>query len=118
MHRHSALERDLTFVHRTALMATETLVIAKEMAMRILALAILAIGTASASGLAAAQPRDNYPVCLRVYGPANYDECRYSDMAQCAASASGRGAQCVTNPFFANAEAPVGPGRRRHRQIY
>jgi hypothetical protein len=44
--------------------------------MRILALAILAIGTVSI-GPAAAQTYDPaYPVCLHVYGRANYYECR------------------------------------------
>ena len=42
----------------------------KEILMRILALAILAIGAASAAAPAQAQTYDpNYPVCLHVYGP-------------------------------------------------
>jgi hypothetical protein len=86
--------------------------------MRILALAILAIGTVSTAVPAAAQPRDNYPVCLRVYGDPTYDECRYATLAQCAASASGRAAQCFTNPYFASAEAPVGPRRYRRHHVY
>ena len=43
----------------------------------------------------------NYPVCLQIYqgGIADfYFECSYRTMAQCAASASGRAAQCVVNP--------------------
>jgi hypothetical protein len=53
-----------------------------------------------------------------VYGPATYYECRYSSLAQCAASASGRSAQCVNNPYFADAyEEP--PGRHyKHRHVY
>jgi Protein of unknown function (DUF3551) len=86
--------------------------------MRILALAMLAIGTVSTAVPAAAQPRDNYPVCLRVFGAPTYDECRYATQAQCAASASGRGAQCFINRYFASAEAPVGPRRYRHRHVY
>jgi len=87
--------------------------------MRNLALAILAIGTASIVTPAAAQTyAPGYPVCLHVYGPATYYECRYTSLAQCAASASGRSAQCVLNPYVANAyEEP--PGRYyKHRRVY
>jgi hypothetical protein len=88
--------------------------------MRILVLAILAIGTASMAAPARAQTYDpNYPVCLHVYGPANYYECRYASLAQCDGSASGRPAQCIVNPYFANAsEQPSGRQYRRHRQVY
>ena len=83
--------------------------------MRKFALAILALGTLSA-GPASAQTYDrNFPVCLRVYGPLNYYECNYVSLGQCAVSASGRAAQCVTNPFFANAyEEPRRYRRQRH----
>lgn len=84
--------------------------------MRILALLILATGMLSAAGPARAQAWDpNYPVCLQVYGPINYNECRYTSMAQCAASAAARSAQCVPNPFYANAydEPPVRVMRQR-----
>lgn len=59
----------------------------------------------------AAQPTDNYPVCLRVYGPVRYDECRYVSIEQCRPSASGIAGQCVTNPWY---QPPSGPARR-HR---
>jgi Protein of unknown function (DUF3551) len=87
--------------------------------MRSLALAILAIGTVSLAGPAPAQTyAPDYPVCLHVYGPATYYECSYASLAQCNASAAGRGAQCVSNPYFASAyEEPVGP-RHRHRRVY
>jgi hypothetical protein len=29
-----------------------------------------------------------------------------------------RAAQCVINPYFANAEKPMGPRHRRHRRVY
>ena len=46
--------------------------------MRILALAVLAIGAASAAAPAQAQTYDpNYPVCLHVYGRISYYECPY-----------------------------------------
>jgi hypothetical protein len=80
--------------------------------MRVLALAVLAIVAASVP--AQAQTYDpSYPVCLHVWGRgATYYECHYSSLAQCNASASGRAAQCVVNPYYANAEyRPV----RQHR---
>jgi len=88
--------------------------------MRILALAILAIGTASLTAPARAQTYDpSYPVCLHVYGRITYYECRYTSLPQCNASASGRAAQCVINPYFARAyEEPTGRHYRRHRRVY
>jgi hypothetical protein len=82
--------------------------------MRVLALAILAIGTIAAAAPAGAQAWDpNYPVCLQVFGPINYNECRYTSLTQCAPAASGRAAQCVLNPFVAHAQHEP-PVRRRH----
>jgi len=87
----------------------------KEARMRILSLAILAIGMVSI-GPAAAQTYDPaYPVCLHVYGRVSYYECRYTSLPQCNATASGRSAQCVINPYFAGAQDP---GYRRHRRVY
>jgi len=73
--------------------------------MRVLALAVLAIGAASAAAPAQAQTYDpSYPVCMHVWGRgADYYECLYSSLPQCNASASGRAAQCVVNPYYANA---------------
>jgi hypothetical protein len=82
--------------------------------MRLLALTILAIAASSAAGPAAAQTYDpHYPVCLRVYGPATYNECTYTSLAQCQATASGRAAECYPNAFYAN--AAIAPSGRRHR---
>jgi Protein of unknown function (DUF3551) len=87
--------------------------------MRNLALAIVVIGAASQTAPATAQTyAPGYPVCLHVYGPATYYECRYTSLAQCNASASGRAAQCVNNPYVADAgDGPLGP-RYRHRRVY
>jgi hypothetical protein len=86
--------------------------------MRRLALAVLATAALSAAGPASAQTYDpSYPVCLRVYGEINYNDCRYTSLAQCAVSASGRAAQCLVNPFAANAYQEP-PRTRRHRQVY
>jgi hypothetical protein len=83
--------------------------------MCILALAILAIGTVSIRPASAQTYDPAYPVCMHVYR-ANYYECRYTSLPQCNASASGRAAQCVINPYFASAEGPA--GYRRHRRVY
>ena len=86
--------------------------------MRIPALAILTTAMVLTAAPARAQTYDPaYPVCLHVYGRgANYYECRYTSLPQCNASASGRAAQCVINPYFASAGEPA--GYRRHRRVY
>jgi hypothetical protein len=83
--------------------------------MRILTMAILAISTVLAAAPALAQTYDpNYPVCLHQFGPVSYFECGYTSLPQCAATASGRPAQCVLNPYFANAhETPPAPRHSR-----
>ncbi|MDO9060611.1 MAG: DUF3551 domain-containing protein [Bradyrhizobium sp.] len=82
--------------------------------MRNLALAILALATVSVAGPATAQTYDPaYPVCMHVYGPITYFECRFTSLAQCAGSAAGRAAQCEVNPFFAGAGPRRHPGPRR-----
>jgi hypothetical protein len=87
--------------------------------MRNLALAMLAGATVSMAGPAAAQTyAPGYPVCLHVYGPLTYYECRYTSMAQCNASASGRAAQCMINPYLASAQAPAERAYRRYREVY
>jgi Protein of unknown function (DUF3551) len=78
------------------------------------ALAVFAIAVSALAGPAAAQTfAPGYPVCLHVYGPATYYDCSYTSMGQCAMTASGRAAQCVLNPYAANAEIPA--PYRRHR---
>ena len=86
--------------------------------MRIPALAMLAIGAVLVAAPARAQSYDpNYPVCLLIYGPVSYNDCIFTSLAQCKVSASGRPAQCVVNPYFANAQAPLGHSHR-HRRAY
>ena len=84
--------------------------------MRILALAILAIGIVATDPAVAQTYDPAYPVCLHVYGRISYYECRYTSLPQCNASASGRAAQCFINPYFAGAEEPS--GYRRYRRAY
>jgi hypothetical protein len=55
-----------------------------------------------------------YPVCLQAYTRgASFITCAYTSLEQCRATASGRAAMCMLNPYFA------GPAperlRRRHR---
>jgi hypothetical protein len=87
--------------------------------MRILALVIFAIAAILAAAPAQAQTYDpDYPVCLQVYGRAGgYIACRYTSLAQCALSASGRAAQCIVNPYFAGAQPRPGSRHRRHRGL-
>ncbi|QWG15367.1 DUF3551 domain-containing protein [Bradyrhizobium sediminis] len=89
--------------------------------MRILALAILAIATVSATPSARAQTYNpNYPVCLKViemFGGEHF-ECAYTSLAQCAQAASGLPAQCIVNPFYAGATASPGGRDRRYRRGY
>ena len=86
---------------------------------RTVCLAILTIGTVSI-GSAAAQTYDPaYPVCMNIARlGGSYYECRYTSLAQCNASASGRGAVCVINPYFAGVQVPARAQYRRHRQIF
>ena len=90
--------------------------------MRIPALAILATLTVLAATPALAQTYSpDYPVCLQVFGRnGGYIECAYTSLPQCNASASGRAAKCVINPYFASARVPREPRYRyrRHRRIY
>ena len=92
-----------------------------EIPMRILALAMLTIATASAALPARAQTYDPaYPVCLQIYqGIADfYFECSYTSLAQCNMSASGRAAQCIVNPYY-KGRKPAPPARRAkpHRHV-
>jgi uncharacterized protein DUF3551 len=85
----------------------------EDMMMRILALIILAVVTVGKTAPAQAQTYDPaYPVCLQIYqGMVDYYfECRYTSIPQCQASASGRAAQCVVNPYYAK---PVPRKKRR-----
>jgi hypothetical protein len=89
-----------------------------EVVMRILVLVILAVGVVYRAAPAQAQTYDpNYPVCLQIYDDMvhYYFGCRYTSIPQCQASASGRAAQCVVNPFYAGTHAkPVHRRKRSH----
>ena len=71
--------------------------------MRVLACTTLTIGTMLVGAPVRAQTYDpNYPVCLQTYAiGGGYIDCSFTSLAQCAASASGRSAQCLNDPYFA-----------------
>jgi hypothetical protein len=84
--------------------------------MRALAGFIFALAMTLSTTSAQAQAYDpNFPVCLQTYGrDGNFITCAYTSIEQCRASASGRAATCMINPYFAGAD-PERP-RRRYRQ--
>jgi hypothetical protein len=48
----------------------------------------------------------------------SYYDCSFTTLAQCAASASGRSAQCDANPFYAGASNAFARSNRRYRPAY
>ncbi len=81
--------------------------------MRVLACTIFTIGAMLVAAPARAQTYDpNFPVCLQTYAlGGGYIDCSFTSLAQCAASASGRAAQCLNNPYFAQGDRKL-PRRR------
>jgi hypothetical protein len=74
---------------------------------------ILATALTLAAAPTQAQRYDpNYPICLQTYGFGGNINCSYRSMDLCRLSASGRAAQCITNPYFAGANR----GRSRRQQ--
>jgi hypothetical protein len=84
--------------------------------MRVATLAILSAATILTAAPVRAQTYDPaYPVCLQVYQGFNdyYFECAYTSLPQCNASASGRAAQCIVNPYYAGRKTASPPRRNR-----
>ena len=80
------------------------------------AMASIILATVLLAAPAQAQTYDpRYPVCLQIYQSMvdYYFECGYTSMAQCAASASGRSAQCVVNPYYAKPSAKRSKRQKR-----
>lgn len=74
--------------------------------------AILALATVFAAPAARAQMYDpGYPVCMHVFGSLDGErmDCVFTSIPQCQATASGRTAMCLINPYFAGR-----PVRRRY----
>jgi predicted secreted Zn-dependent protease len=83
-----------------------------EALMRRLAWTAVAVVAMLAAPARAQTYAPGYPICLQTYGiTGNSIDCSYTSMEQCRASASGRAAQCIANPYFAAAS----PVRRRYR---
>jgi len=60
-----------------------------------------------------------YPVCIQVYSRhGSHIDCSFTSLPQCAATASGRAAQCYANPYYGAARATGGPNARRQRGTY
>jgi hypothetical protein len=84
--------------------------------MRILALAILLIGSVCVPAHGQTYG-SHFPVCLQSYSLGGRSiDCSYTSLAQCNASASGRAAQCSTNPFFPHEYQEPPPSRGYRRQ--
>jgi hypothetical protein len=78
-----------------------------------LILAVVSLAVAVIATPVQAQTYDpSYPVCMHVYGSLDGEriDCIFTSLPQCAATASGRSATCLINPYFVR---PA--GRRRHR---
>jgi len=76
-------------------------------------LAVSALATILMAVSAQAQNYDpGYPVCMHVYGDLEGDriDCVFTSLPQCQASASGRPATCLINPYYA--QVPARQGRR------
>jgi hypothetical protein len=87
--------------------------------LRIPALAILTFVTLSMATPTHAQTYDpSYPVCMQVSGrEASYIQCSFTSMAQCQASASGRAAMCMMNPYPGRSASRT-PDRRQQRGVF
>ena len=75
-------------------------------------LALMAAGAVSAALAMPAAARE-FPYCIRGcdFG-AGAGDCSFSSLAQCQATASGRGASCAANSYF-NAKADMQTDRSR-----
>jgi hypothetical protein len=90
-----------------------------EVPMRMFRWMVLAVATILPAAPAIAQKYDpNYPVCIYVGKPdGNYINCSYTSWEQCRASASGRAAMCLDNPYWSHAHQ-VAPVDHRRRRLY
>ena len=81
--------------------------------MRLLGCTLLSLATVFLAAPLRAQTYDpNYPVCIQTYAAGGGSiDCSFTSLAQCAATASGRSAQCYNNPYFAQGDRK--PPRQR-----
>jgi hypothetical protein len=82
----------------------------KEIPMRAFAWAILSMSAIAGAPAHAQTYGTTFPVCIQVYEHEGgiYISCEYTSMSGCQATASGRAAQCIVNPYYVAA-----PARRR-----
>jgi len=92
------------------------------LSVRVLTSSLLSFVVVSLTALshpAEAQTYDpRYPVCMKLYeGPfgGEWIDCSFTSLPQCRATASGRAAICVVNPFFAQVPDLLPRPHRRHR---
>jgi hypothetical protein len=85
--------------------------------MRISALTIVIMAAIWTAAPAQAQTYDPaYPVCLHLFKRGgDYYLCSYTSLEQCKQAASGRGAMCDINPYYAGARSPAS---QRQRRVY
>ena len=80
---------------------------------------MIGIAAAALTSLAATTPShaQNYKYCLFEGGGIMGRDCSFSTYGQCAASASGRIADCRINPMwaFSGQDQPVRKKKRRHK---
>jgi hypothetical protein len=83
-----------------------------------LGFAAFALATVVIVNPAQAQLYDpSYPICMHVYGEQEGErmDCIFTSLAQCVASASGRAASCLINPYFAR---PIRPTHALAKPLY
>ena len=79
--------------------------------MRLLAWTILSTAAICSAPALAQTYGSAFPVCLQAYSITGGSiDCSYTSIAVCQATASGRAAQCISNPYYAAA-----PWRRKNQ---
>lgn len=83
-------------------------------------LALLALGLVAATPASAQKYDSTSPVCKTNYRWGGEDtDCGYTSLEQCRATASGVGAMCFNNPYYAGAAADRSRSpARRPRPVY
>ena len=83
---------------------------------------LMALGVVMAAGATTPAAAGGMPYCIKGcdFGGGAGD-CSFASLAQCQATASGRDATCISNPYFgtkatlAKAELPTNPDRQSRR---
>jgi hypothetical protein len=102
-------------VERFGIQGGYAMTFARPRSFRAISASIVLAASLALAAPARAQTYDPaWPVCLQVVSSlgGSYYQCAYTTMAQCQATASGRAASCLANPYYAG---PGGRGARRPR---